>query len=67
MVLSAITFFTALITLKYGNMVTGVLCLLLYLSIIAAQRKQNPSLYWIFLIFNVRFPFLYTFSCISAL
>ncbi|KAI1714624.1 hypothetical protein Ddc_11344 [Ditylenchus destructor] len=51
-VFSALALVGAVVMLKWGNVISGIIGILLYVSIIYAQKKQNPSLYWPFLIFN---------------
>ncbi|KAI1698894.1 hypothetical protein Ddc_18852 [Ditylenchus destructor] len=52
MVLSGLGLVGAAVELKWDHAIGSVLSLLLYASIIYAQKKQNPSLYCPFLILN---------------
>uniref|UniRef100_A0A915ET63 Uncharacterized protein n=1 Tax=Ditylenchus dipsaci TaxID=166011 RepID=A0A915ET63_9BILA len=45
-------FICSILLSEYESGLTSAFSLLFYVSIIFAQRKQNPSLYWPFLIFN---------------
>ncbi|KAI1702354.1 hypothetical protein DdX_15536 [Ditylenchus destructor] len=52
MVLSGLGVVGAAVELKWDHAIGSILSLVLYASIIYAQKKQNPSLYWPFLIVN---------------